>query len=165
MARTNFVKKFDLCYEIPFSTVIRGHHVYKTIWKAVFGQELIAKPDERNEALDYDKFSIGVFKSKEEENKMSTSDDLELVGHVPIEISSLLNYFLKADQDNKIHVKVTGARKREVGLIVPGKYSARTKNPRTARILDEQLQKKKEKFPTLELKHKKKGIYRKLPVY
>ena len=62
MARTNFVKNFDL----PFPIVIRGHHIYKT---AVVGQELIAKPDEREEVLVYDKFSVGVFKPKEEENK------------------------------------------------------------------------------------------------
>ena len=37
--------------------VIRGHHIYTTIWTAVIDQELIAKLDERKEALDYDKFS------------------------------------------------------------------------------------------------------------
>ena len=103
--------------------------------------------------------SIGVFKPKEKENKMNTSDDLALVGHAPIETSSLLYYFLKADKDNTIHVKVTGARKREVSLIVPGRYSARIRNPRTTRILNEELQKKKRMFSTIEFKHKKKGIF------
>ena len=88
MARTNFVKNFDLCFEIPFSTVIRGHHIYKTIWTAVVGQELSTKLDERKEALDYDLFSIGVLKLKEEENKMNTSEDLALLGLFLIEISS-----------------------------------------------------------------------------
>ena len=106
MARKNFVKNFDLCFEIPFSAVIRGYHIYKTTWAGVVGQELIAKPDERKEALDYDKFSIGVFKPKEEENKTNRSDDLALVGYVHIEISSLLYYFLKGTKI--IHVKVTG---------------------------------------------------------
>ena len=91
MARTNFVKNFDLCFEIPFSTIIRGYHIYKTIWRAFIGQELIAKPDEREEALDCDKFSIGVFKSKE---------DLVLEGLVPIEMSSSLYSYLKSDKDN-----------------------------------------------------------------
>ena len=100
MARTNFVKNFDLCFEIPFSTIIRGYHIYKTIWRAFIGQELIAKPDEREEALDCDKFSIGVFKSKREENKINTSDDLALEGLVPIKISSLLYYYLKSDKDS-----------------------------------------------------------------
>ena len=104
MARTNFVKNFDLCFEIPFSTIIRGYHIYKTIWRAFWrafiGQELIAKPDEREEALDCDKFSIGVFKSKREENKINTSDALALEGLVPIKISSLLYYYLKSDKDS-----------------------------------------------------------------
>ena len=56
MARTNFVTIFYLCFEIPFSTAIRDHHIYKTIWRAAVNQELITKPNERKEALDYDKF-------------------------------------------------------------------------------------------------------------
>ena len=56
------------------------------------GQELTAKPDERKEALDYDKFSI---EPKEKENKTNISDDLALVSYVPIEISSFLYYILK----------------------------------------------------------------------
>ena len=71
------------------------------------GQELVAVIHERKESLDYDTFSIGVFMVKEEENKMNTNDDLALVGHVAIEISSLPYYFLKADKDSTIHVKVT----------------------------------------------------------
>lgn len=62
MGRTNVVKNFDLCFKIPFSTVTCGHRIYKTIWKAVIGQELNAKPETRKEALNYDKFSIGLFK-------------------------------------------------------------------------------------------------------
>ena len=44
MARTNFVNNFDLCFDLPFSIVIRDHHIYKTIWTPVVGQELIANP-------------------------------------------------------------------------------------------------------------------------
>ena len=118
--------------------VIPGHLIYKSIWTVAVGQELIDKPEDRKEALDYEKFSIGVIKSKEKENKVKTSGDLVPVRHASIEISSLLYYFLKAVKDNAIHVQITGAQKREVGLIVLGKYSAKTKNPRTARILGEE---------------------------
>ena len=69
MARTNFVKNFDLCIEIPYSTIICSQHIYKTIWIAVVGLELIAKSNVRKEALDYDEFSIAVFKLKKEEKK------------------------------------------------------------------------------------------------
>ena len=40
--------------------------------------------------------------------------------------------------------------------MVPAKFSARTNCGRTAKVLDEQFVKIKEKFSTLELKHRKK---------
>ena len=159
MART-IEQCFDLCFEINFKTVIRGHHVYKSIWTPLIGQVLIAKPDERREALDYDKYSIGIFKRSEE-----GTTTLTLVGHVPVELSKLLNQFWKAGTGNGIYVEITGKRKREVGLVVPAKFSARTNCSRTAKVLHEQLVKIKEKSSTLELKHRKKGLYRKFPVY
>ena len=51
----------------------------------------------------------------------------DLVGHVPIELSSFLNHFLKSNEKNLLKVTVAGKRKREVGLVVPGKYCAFTK--------------------------------------
>ena len=131
--------------------VIRGHDVYKRIWTPLIGQVLIEKPDERREALDYDKYSIGNFKRSEEDTSTIT-----LVGHAPVELSKLLNQFLKADTGNGIYVEITGKRKQEVGLVVPAKFSAKTNCSRTAKVLDEQLVKIKEKFSTLELKHRKK---------
>ena len=106
------------------------------------------------------KYSIGVFKQKEED-----VSQLELVGHAPVELSRLLNHFLKAHVGNSIYVEVTGKRKREVGLVVPAKFSPRTKSTRTAKILDEQLDRIKEKFTTLEFKHRQKRLYRKFPIY
>ena len=50
----------------------------------MIGQELITKPDERKEALDYDKLSFGVFKPEEEEHEMNISDDLGLVEQVEV---------------------------------------------------------------------------------
>ena len=58
MART-IEQCLDPCFEINFETVFRGHHVYKSVWTPLIGQVLIAKPDERREALDYDKYSNG----------------------------------------------------------------------------------------------------------
>ena len=160
MARTNIVEDFDLSFEINFKTIIRGHHVNKSIWTSSIGPVLLAQPDERKEALDYDKYAVGIFKRHEED-----ISKLSLVGHVPVELSKLLNQFLKADTGNCIYIEVIGKRKREVGLVVPAKLSARTKFSRTARVLDEQLLKMKEQFPTLEFKHRKKGLYRKFPIY
>ena len=42
-------------------------------------------PDPREEALAYDKFALEVYKA--------TEGGTILVGHVPIELSQLLNYF------------------------------------------------------------------------
>lgn len=146
MASTNIVEDFDLSFEISFKTIIRGHHVYNSIWTSSIGQVLLAQPDERKEALDYDKYAVGIFKHKKD------ISGLGLVGHVPVELSKQLNQFLKADTRNCIYVEVIGKRKREVGLVVPAKFSARTKCSRTARVLDEQLLKIKEQFSTMVLK-------------
>ena len=65
---------------------------------------------------------------------------------------------LKADNNNKMQVKVTGAQKREVGFILPGRCSMRTKNQGTGRILDENLQKKQVMFQPLSSSIKRKGF-------
>ena len=49
-----------------------------------------------------------------------------LAGHIPIELSCLLNNFLCANTDNNLFAKVTGKRKREIGLVVPERFSAVT---------------------------------------
>ena len=90
--------------------------------------------------MEYDKNAIGVYRTpSESEQKM-------LVAHVPIELSSLVNNFLKANDSNKLVAKVSGKRKRDVGLVVPPKFKALTKEYRLAKILDEQLQARKEKY-------------------
>ena len=93
--------------------------------------------------MEYDKNAIGVFKSDDPET---------LVGHLPIEISCLLTYFLEASPENKLNVIVTGKRKREVGLVVPAKYAAPTKSKTFAIVLTESYRKTKENIQTLNLK-------------
>ena len=88
-----------------------------------------------------------------------------LVGHLPAEISSLCYHFLAQNADNEINAEITGKRRREVGLVVPAKLSFETYNKKCAEILETELLKRKAKFSTLELKFKKKGLYRKFPVY
>ena len=109
MARLSPIK-FEMGYKIEFQTAIRGHHIYKDVWVPLIGQELICKADNRGEAIEYDKNAIGVFK---------TGDPETLVGHLPIELSCLLKYFLQASPENNLIAVVTGKRKREVGLVVP----------------------------------------------
>ena len=84
--------------------------------------------------MEFDKHAVGVFK-----------EDI-LVGQVPIEVSRIISYFLQANETDEVKVEVIGKRKHEIGLIVPGKYYARTETKRTAQILVEQLQHIKEKY-------------------
>ena len=126
---------------IEFQTAIRGHHIYKDVWVPGIGQNLVCKTDTQEEAMEYDKNAIGVFKSDDPET---------VVGHLPIEISCLLTYFLEASPENKLNAIVIGKRKLEVGLVVPAKYAALTKNKTFANVLAGRLQEKKRKHRNFE---------------
>ena len=77
-----------------------------------------------------------------------------LVGHIPVELSSLTDYFLKIEETNRVIAEVTGKRKREVGRVVPAKFIASTMNRRFAHVLDSELNRKKEKYAHFELFYK-----------
>ena len=128
------------------------------IWTPIVNEKLFVRPDEREEALEYDKYSIGIFKKKEDGKS-------ELVGHAPQELSSLLYHFLKSNQKSFIRVTVLGKRKREIGLVVPVKYDCFTSDKRISSVLDEELKKRKIKYQTLEVHHQKKKVYRTFPVF
>ena len=151
MARS-VAAKFEMFYSVDFETVIRGHHIYKSAWKPCDGEMLNCVKDKRDEAMEYDKNAICVYRTpSESEQKM-------LVGHVPIELSSLMNNFLKANDSNKLVAKVSGKRKREVCLVVPAKFKALKKEYRLSKILDEQLQARKEKYTHFEIVHVEKSF-------
>ena len=116
----------EMNYRIEFQTAILGHHIYKDVWVPCIGQNLICKTDTLEEAMEYNKNAIGVFKLDDPET---------LVGHLPVEISCLLTYLLEASPENKLNAIVIGKRKREVGLVVPAKYAAFTKNKTFANVL------------------------------
>ena len=50
----------------------------------------------------------------------------EFIRHVPMELSYFIYTFLRAYDDNEVSVKVTGSRRLEKGLLVPGTFKART---------------------------------------
>ena len=58
-----------------------------------------------------------------------------LVGHVPIELSRLIFQFLEAAETNVLNGEVSGKRKREIGLVVAGKFVARSESGKMARVL------------------------------
>ena len=118
MAHVEGYSDFVLCYKTELKSVIRGHHVYQSLWTSNVGEKLFTTPDKREEAFSYDEFAVSVYKDE----KCSL-----LVGHLPVEISSLSYHFLKKSSENKIIVKITGKREREIGLVVPANFVYITK--------------------------------------
>ena len=94
MARTDWNFSFPMSYEMKFKAAIRGHHVYKATWSPVMNEVLICKKDNSN--------AVGVFKD------IAERDDLELAGHVPIELSRVLACFLASNESNSLTVQVCG---------------------------------------------------------
>ena len=151
--------EFRIMHQIKLQSLIRGHHVYKNVQSPYKGETLIAQPDNRDEAQENDKCAVSIYKKNDNGSK-------ELVGHVPIEFSSLLYHFLQVSAENCINVEVIGKRKREGALVVPAKYNAVTRNKKIAMVLDEELAKRKNLHKSyLELKHQWKNIYIMFPVY
>ena len=147
MARTNNNFVFSMAYEIKFKAAIRRHHVYKTTWTPVLEEVLICKKDNCEEAKEFDVNAVGVYKVK----ISPEGENLDLAGHVPVELSRILAGFLAASETNSLTVKVCGKRKREVGLVVPGCFQARTKRKKVAEILNTEIKRIKERYPYLEL--------------
>ena len=58
-----------------------------------------------------------------------------------------------SEAGNKLCAQVTGKRKREVGLVVPAKFTALTSELRIARILERELTARAEKYSHSELKN------------
>ena len=139
---------FEMVYKLNFETVIHGHHVCKAVWSTEIGEKLECYEDTRKEAKDYDKHTVGIFKLSNKERKKT------LVGHIPVELSSLIDYFLKIEETNRVIAEVTGKRKREVGLVVPAKFTVSTMNRRFAHVLNPELNSKKEKYAHFELFYK-----------
>ena len=129
-----------MMYKIDFTCAIRGHHVYKTTWTPVLNEKLDCKKDNREEAPSHDKHSIGVYRK-----------DGTLVGHMPIELSRLMDYFMKNKEENFVSATVAGPRKREVGLVVPANFSACTDDLRVATVLSAEILKIKNKYTHFEL--------------
>ena len=118
MARANGVPAWRLQYDIDFESVVRGHHIYKTVWKPEIGERLVCEKDDRREAALYDENAIGVYKQLEVDRK----PEFILVAHLPMELSFLMHSFLKSRHENILIAEVIRARKRENGLVVPCVY-------------------------------------------
>ena len=114
---------------MEFSSVIRGYHVHKAACSPIIGESLACRNDDRKEAKEHDEY---------------LETDNKLVGHVPKELSFLIFTFLKARHENKVQVKVTGSRRLENGLVVPGAFLARTTSRAIATKFEEEITRLKE---------------------
>lgn len=102
MARTLDKSELKTSTTIKFKSTIRGH-----IWSSYKSEKLAADPNGREEALEYDKYAIVIYKEKDD-------DCGELVGHASAKISCLLYHFLRASD---CKVEILRQRKHEVGLL------------------------------------------------
>ena len=124
MSKTISRTPITVCYKTEVASIIRGHHVCEEVWDAAIGEMLEAASDDREEAKEYDKNAVGLYKK-----------DI-LVGHIPIEISSLCFHFISQDPRNKIKELTTGKRQREIGFVVPAKLIFITNNKRFSEVLE-----------------------------
>ena len=77
-------------YELE--SCVRGHHVYKRVWRATVDKQLECEPEARNKDL----YAVAVMKND------------EVVGHVPRKISAACTLFIK--KRGIIDCIVTGRR-------------------------------------------------------
>ena len=88
------------------ASMIRGQHIYKSIWTPVVGEELTLHREDSN---DHDIHAVAVVK------------DGDVVGHVPRSIFRVSRFLLV--RGGRIKCRVTGRRKFGNGLKVPCMYS------------------------------------------
>ena len=89
-----------------FSSVIRGHHVYKVTWTPYISENLTANIEEDNP---HDRHAIAL-----------TRGAGNIVGHMPQKIAPLC-WFCNRN-GGSIKSVVTGKRKKGIGLEVPCDY-------------------------------------------
>ena len=60
MARSRYHLIWNLMfiYEVEFSSVIGGHHVFKAAWSPIIGESVACRKDDRKEAKEHDYIHI-----------------------------------------------------------------------------------------------------------
>ena len=81
----------EFTYQIE--SVIRGHHIYKTVWIHFIGKTLSLRIEDGNEQ---DSLAVAVIKND------------NIVGHTPRQFSRVFYFFL--NHDGTIHAEITGHR-------------------------------------------------------
>lgn len=130
MARVE--KTFRKTYFLEMESIVRGHHIYKTVWSPRFGEKLFCRHDEREEAKIFDYYAFSISKTNDEEEN--------LVGHIPIEFSFLFLKFIEREENN-IVAEVREGRKLENGLVVPARYYVCGRKRKFVEIFLEEMKK------------------------
>ena len=141
---TNLSTRLNLMH---ISDVIMSTKKYGHLKKMIF----YITRDYWSEVLDIDKHVVGIFKED------------RLVEHVPIELSQIISYFLQESETNKVEV-VVNWKIRQLGLVVPSKYYARTETKWTVKIVGDQLKIIKEKYTHFSWQCKEQEMYYKTPI-
>ena len=91
---------------LNLESVVRGHHVYKRVWRPATGEQLKLIREECNE---HDPRTVAIMK------------DERVVGHIPQYIAKTVWFFLRRGGSGMC--EITGRRKKGNGLEVPCVYS------------------------------------------
>ena len=92
--------------------------MYKAIWNPEIGEELEVLPENNNK---HDLYAVSVLKNG------------DIVGHVPRELSKTIKFFL-GTPGSSVSCRITGRRKKGLGLEVPCIYTAKGKLPYIKRL-------------------------------
>ena len=95
------------CEDFAVDIVVRGHHVYTSVWTPFLGEVLRVEMEERNEE---DRYAVAILK-----------DGGVVICHVPRSFSKTFYFFLR--QGGSTECKITGHRKFGNGLEVPCMYT------------------------------------------
>ena len=89
-------------FSFTFESVIRGHHIYKSVWTPFIGETLSLTIEDGNAE---DPYAVAVMKGT------------TIVGHTPHREMSRLSFFIQ--HDGTISAEVSGHRRFGCGLEVP----------------------------------------------
>ena len=92
--------------EFTVESVVRGHHIYKTIWTPYIGEKLPLDAEDNNL---HDRHAVAVIRNG------------TVVGYMPRNLLPLSWFFFK--NGGSIDCEITGHRKCGNGLEVPCKYT------------------------------------------
>ena len=92
-------------FSYTFDSVIRGHHIFKSVWTPFIGETLSLAIEDGNAE---DPYAVAVMKGT------------TIVGHTPCEISRVFSFFIQ--HDGTISAEVSGHRRFGCGLEVPCRY-------------------------------------------